>query len=139
MKKTFWFVVLLALCLSAPVDAQVYHSSQAPYGGYGIQATAQPGNAQARHWNNGFVGVNSRHWSPYPMRYGTSSYTGYHGAGPVYVQTYRPHCTHGQYRAYPVHYPAGGYVHGGMYPGGGYVGGGYQGNGWYIQGGVAFR
>lgn len=140
MKRQLWMVLFVAVaCLgmSGIADAQVYHASQAPYGGYGIQATAQPGNGLARHYNNGFVGVNYRHYSPYPMRYGTSAGQGYYGAGPVVSYT-RHGYGHG-YRRGTYGCANRGYVHGGYGHGGGYVGGAYHGNGFYIQGGVSFR
>jgi hypothetical protein len=142
MRKPYWFLVLFVVvaCLGITdtVDAQVYHASQAPNQGYGIQATGQPGNGAARHRNNGYVGVNYRHYSHYPMRYGTNA-TGvrYQGAGPVVSRTY--------YRSYPRYrgpyrsYCPAPYAYGYAGRGGGYVGGGYHGNGWYIQGGVSFR
>ena len=142
MKKHMYVVLFVALmCLGiGTVDAQVYHASQAPNQGYGIQATGQPGNGAARHRYNGYVGVNSRHYSHYPMRYGTNA-TGvrYHGG---YGQSVHYGAGRMPYRGYATPCPPYGAVgYGYGYTGSGrvHVGGGYQGNGWYIQGGVVIR
>jgi hypothetical protein len=148
MYKKRWYLVLfvavVCLGISGTVDAQVYHASQAPNQGYGIQATGEPGNGAARHRYNGYVGVNYRHYSHYPMRSGTNA-TGvrYQGTGSIVSRTYRPYTTYGYcgYRPAPYRPMPYGYGYGRRYAGagGGYISGGYAGNGWHVQGGVVVR
>jgi hypothetical protein len=139
MRRPFWYLVLivvLVFCASA-IEAQTIVVNGVVYApvdpNYGIPAAPGPvANGSVRHYNNGYVGVNSRHYSRIPMKWGTGpiratgpivSYPGYrHGYRPGYRMPYR-----------------GGYVHGAVGPRGGYVGGAYHGQGWYIRGGVSFR
>jgi hypothetical protein len=127
MSKIRWCVLFLALALCAVptvTEAQVVYVHPA---WHGIPATPAPGNGAVRHYNNGYVGVNSRHWSRIPMKPGTGPQP--MNTGPVVV--YPPYPCY--YQPYPVpYYPPAPYYYGG------YVQGGYGGNGWYIQGGVAW-
>ena len=145
MKKTLiaLFAVLALCALTAEAQTIVVNGVvYAPVDpNYGIPAAHGPvSNGSVRHQYNGYVGVNSRHYSRIPMKYGTGPVR---STGPIVSHTrygYRG-CRPG----YPVRYGGRGYgygrgyVHGAVGPGGGYVGGGYQGNGWYVQGGVSFR
>lgn len=144
MRKSYWYGMILLAAIAfcgtvGDVEAQIHD----PYGvvatGYhGIPAYAAPGNGAARHHNNGYYGVNYRHYARGPMRYGTgptaSQLRGYHprhryqGHRPGYV-VYRPGfppCRAG----YPVAYPPQRHVQ---------VGGAYYSNGIYIQGTVVIR
>ena len=143
MKKQWivFAIVLGLVALCAPAEAQVPVYNINGTVAYGVPAG--PYNGTVRHDYNGYVGVNPRHYSRVPMRYGTGPIR---AIGPIYAAP-RPGYGHGcgAYPVYrPIHHPAyiarrpigGGFVTGGavIYP----VGNG--GSGGYIQfsGGVGW-
>ena len=140
MRKSYWYGMILlaaiALCgVAGDVEAQMHDPRGIVATGYhGVPAQPVHGNGTYRHMANGYYGVNYRHHSRVPMKYGTGPTASQLRS--VTYRPYRPHCTNGYA---PIHYPAHGYIQGGMYPGGAYVGGAYYGNGFYIQGGVVLR
>jgi hypothetical protein len=130
-KVLFVFAVLFALSLfvAPDLEAQVVYTHPAWHG-----VPAAPGNGSIRHYNNGYVGVNPRHASRIPMKWGTGPTLGY---GPVVTYPPYPTCYPGM--SYPAPYvQGGGYIQGGGSGGHGYIQGGGGGNGWYIQGGAVW-
>jgi len=134
MRKTWFLVLFAAILLSLPVTGEAQQViiingvSYVPAPNYGIPAAPGPiPNGSIRHYYNGYVGVNARHYSRVPMKWGTGPVM---HTGPIVMY---PPCGR-----YPVPYRRG-YVGGAYGPGGGYIGGGYAGNGWYIQGGISIR
>lgn len=136
MKKTYWSVLLLlavvALCAPA-AEAQIHDPHGVVATGYhGVPAQPVAGNGTYRHYANGYYGVNYRHYSRVPMKYGTGP-----TASQLRSYTYRPYSTYGHCGHPPVHYaPPHGYVHGGGYV---VISGGYAGPHGYVQGGVVIR
>jgi hypothetical protein len=101
-------------------------------GYHGVPAQPVAGNGTYRHYANGYYGVNYRHYSRVPMKYGTGP-----TASQLRSYTYRPYSTYGHCGHPPVHYaPPHGYVHGGGYV---VISGGYAGPHGYVQGGVVIR
>lgn len=132
MKRQYWlyaFVMVAMLLLPVMAEAQVVYVNGVAYvpaNGYygGIPAAHGPvANGTVRHLNNGYIGVNPRHYSRIPMAYGTGPIR---ATGPIV--TYRHH-RHGLHR--------GGYG-GGYGHRSGYVHGNYHGSGWHVQGGISF-
>jgi hypothetical protein len=125
MKKFSWLLVVLAVlaigAVAPPAEAQ-YSAS----GYHGIPAQPYYGNGYQRHVYNGYVGVNYRHYSPYPMKWGT--YPGY-GPMPVYPGVPR----YGYGYGYPGPPCAGPVPRGGTWV---YVQGTYVGNGVAVGGSV---
>jgi len=125
LRWTAFVIVLALMAICVPAEAQqlpVYNVDGTV--AYGVPAG--PYNGTVRHDYNGYVGVNPRHYSRVPMRYGTGPIM---ATGPIYAAP-RPYSTYGcagRYPVYrPVHHPAyiarrpfgGGFVTGGavVYP-----------------------
>lgn len=149
-KQWFAFVLVMALmAICAPTEAQVPVYNTNGTVAYGVPAG--PYNGTIRHDVNGYVGVNPRHYSRVPIRYGTGPIR---ATGPIYAAP-RPYATYGcagRGYGYPVHYGGayiarrpfgGGIYHGGanVYPvgyGGGSISVGVSGPGYSVGGSVGW-
>ena len=153
MKRLYWMIVLaVALCALPAIEAEaqvVVGSTHVAVGApayHGIPAAHGPvANGTVRHYNNGYVGVNTRHYSRLPMTWGTGPVR---ATGPIVAGGGYGYATGGYVAgcggAYIARRPfGGGFVTGGavVYPVGGstgYIAGGVSGPGWSVGGSIGW-